>query len=46
MKNQNMISLSLNGNANNAKRLINIIKFIVLSVELKGIENLRFDLLQ
>ena len=44
MKNQNMISLSLNGNANNAKRLINTIKYIVSNVEHKGIENLQFDL--
>ncbi|CAD8162523.1 unnamed protein product [Paramecium pentaurelia] len=44
MKNQNMITLSLNGNVNNAYRLINTIKQIVFNVEFKVLESLQFDL--
>ncbi|CAK92199.1 unnamed protein product (macronuclear) [Paramecium tetraurelia] len=36
MKNQNMITLSLNGYANNANRLINTIKYTALNVGLRG----------
>ncbi|CAK89343.1 unnamed protein product (macronuclear) [Paramecium tetraurelia] len=42
-KNKNMIYLSLNGSAKNAKRLINTIKFTVLNAELKGTENQQYD---